>query len=514
MLWLALVAGMGCSVEKGVDADGDGYDASVDCDDNNQEVRPNLGESCDGVDNNCDGEVDEPGAFYADYWYPDTDGDGFGDGGAPLQQCTQPEGFVTVLGDCDDTNPRIKPEARELCDTVDNDCDGRVDVAAEDAATWFADDDGDGLGDREVSQDACEMPAGFTDNDDDCDDTDAALGVKQTYYEDLDGDGYGNVDEATGLLCVPFTGFVADSTDCNDEDNRVNPAATETCNAIDDDCDGTVDDGTAQTTYYMDMDQDSYGDPTMSTSACTQPGGFVTDNTDCADNNAAVNPAAAEVCNTQDDDCDGSLNEDLPIVTSYADSDGDGFGDSSAPLSDCTIPSGFTSDDTDCDDSDVAINPDAFDPSTDDRIDQDCAGDDACTAPVSSGADLVITSSADASAFCSQYSWVGGNLTIDATALATLSDLSCVCGLDGDLTINGNGDLTALTGLREVLDIPGSLWITNNALLTDLSGLGRLDTIGGDLTITGNAALDPSDASGFATLRVVAGTTTVSNNGP
>jgi Putative metal-binding motif len=514
MLWLALWAGMGCTVEKGVDADGDGYDASVDCDDNNQEVRPNLGESCDGVDNNCDGEVDEPGAFYADYWYPDADGDGVGDGSAPLQQCTQPEGYVSVLGDCDDGDSRIKPDAREMCDEKDNDCDGRVDVAAENSTTWFADEDGDGLGDADVSKEACEAPDGYADNDDDCDDTDANVGIKQVYYEDLDGDGFGNVDEVTGLLCVPFEGFVADSTDCNDEDSRVNPDATETCNAIDDNCDGTVDDGTEQSTYYMDMDQDGYGDAAMSTLACTQPGGYVSDNTDCADNNAGVNPGAVEVCNAQDDNCDGVLNEGLPVETSYPDADGDGFGDGSAPLSDCTVPTGYTSDNTDCDDTDAVINPDAFDPSTDDRIDQDCAGDDTCIAPVSSGADLVVSSSADATAFCSQYSWVGGSLTVTATALATLSDLSCVCGLDGDLTIQGNTDLTALAGLRDVWDVPGSLLIVDNALLTDLSGLGSLSTVGGDLTITGNLALDPADATAFAGAVTVGGTTTVSNNGP
>ncbi|HND34212.1 MAG TPA: putative metal-binding motif-containing protein, partial [Myxococcota bacterium] len=304
------------------------------------------------------------------------------------------------------------------------------------------------------------------------------------------------------------------STDCNDEDSRVNPDATETCNAIDDNCDGTVDDGTAQNTYYMDMDEDGYGDPAMPTSACTQPSGFVSDNTDCADNNVGVNPGAEEVCNTQDDDCDGVLNEDLPLQTSYPDSDGDGFGDGASPLSDCTLPTGYTADNTDCDDTDATINPDAFDPSTDDRIDQDCAGDDACTAPVSSGADLVISSSADATAFCSQYSWVGGSLTVDNSALVTLSDLSCLCGLDGDLTIHGNGSLVSVAGLEEIIDVPGSVSLTDNPLLADLGQLGRLDTIGGDLTITGNAALDPSVASGFAANRTVGGTTTVSNNGP
>jgi len=95
--------------------------------------------------------------------------------------------------------------------------------------------------------------------------------------------------------------------DCNDYDETVYPGATETCNGVDDNCDGQIDEGLATTTYYQDSDEDSYGDPAVSLDACSQPSGYVVDNTDCDDSNSAVHPGATEVCNGIDDNCDGSM---------------------------------------------------------------------------------------------------------------------------------------------------------------------------------------------------------------
>lgn len=81
--------------------------------------------------------------------------------------------------------------------------------------------------------------------------------------------------------------------------------ATETCNGLDDDCDGSTDEGLL-TTYYQDSDGDSYGDAAFSQDACQAPEGFVEDNTDCEDSLPSVNPGASEVCDSgYDDDCDG-----------------------------------------------------------------------------------------------------------------------------------------------------------------------------------------------------------------
>jgi hypothetical protein len=101
---------------------------------------------------------------------------------------------------------------------------------------------------------------------------------------------------------------VSNSSDCNDTNNAINPAATEICNTADDDCDGQINEGVGNT-YYADADGDGYGNASSSTVACTQPSGYVTNSTDCNDGNASINPAATEVCNTADDDCDGQINE-------------------------------------------------------------------------------------------------------------------------------------------------------------------------------------------------------------
>ncbi len=109
------------TVEAGVDADGDGYtEQDGDCDDSDSLVSPAQEEACDGIDNNCDGSVDEG---VSEVWFPDADRDGFGAGDSPTQACSRPDGFVPSDTDCDDDNPDVFPGALEVCDGVDTDCD-------------------------------------------------------------------------------------------------------------------------------------------------------------------------------------------------------------------------------------------------------------------------------------------------------------------------------------------------------------------------------------------------------
>ena len=102
---------------------------SSDCDDNDPNINPIASEICDGIDNNCDGLIDDddPNVTGQIIWYPDNDGDGFGDPKSSQLSCTQPSGFVADSSDCNDNDSNINPIASEICDGMDNNCDGLVD---------------------------------------------------------------------------------------------------------------------------------------------------------------------------------------------------------------------------------------------------------------------------------------------------------------------------------------------------------------------------------------------------
>ncbi len=122
---ILLLACSGGKAPSPTDADADGWDASVDCDDTNPDVHPNADERCDGVDDNCDGTVDE-NPIDASIWYPDGDGDGFGSDEGSVVACESPGGSVATGGDCDDVDPGVHPGADEsdCADPKDYNCDG------------------------------------------------------------------------------------------------------------------------------------------------------------------------------------------------------------------------------------------------------------------------------------------------------------------------------------------------------------------------------------------------------
>ena len=252
----------------GPDGDGDGVPSNqccnrdgagllvcgADCDDSLAGVNPGATEACNNIDDDCDGLIDD-GVQRA--FYPDTDGDGFGDRDAtPVAACTPPTSeHVEDQRDCDDGNSAKNPGTSELCDGVDNDCDGVTDES------------------------------GFV-----------------TYYADADGDGFGDARQPLVLMdCTTPSGLSANGTDCDDADADVHPGAAELCDRRDTNCSLT---GDARGGVDPDEDRDEDGHAAMD-AACE--GGLPKD--DCDDDRAATHPGAPETCSGQDDNCDGAMDE-------------------------------------------------------------------------------------------------------------------------------------------------------------------------------------------------------------
>jgi Putative metal-binding motif/FG-GAP-like repeat/FG-GAP repeat len=287
------------------DQDGDGYAVSVDCNDLYANINPGATEICDGIDNNCDGQADTDAL--GDPWYTDADGDGYGDLTAVTFSCTQPTGTVANGDDCNDANLYVSPAATEVCDGVDNDCDGTIDINAAGGTLYYQDADGDTVGGSSTLV-ACTQPAGYTTGTGDCDDSNAAVypGATEIWYNNVDENCDGNDDDQD----LDGSDYPAD---CNDSNAAIYPGATEVCDNIDNDCSTVVDDNAVDAgSYYLDADSDAYGDPNSLTLSCSALTGYVTDGTDCDDTNAAINPGATEITgNSVDENCDGSLGQIL-----------------------------------------------------------------------------------------------------------------------------------------------------------------------------------------------------------
>ncbi len=105
-----------------VDSDNDGYTDDLDCDDTNPAISPVAEEVCNGVDDNCNGTVDE--GLETATWFIDTDGDGYGSLDDYQELCAAPSGFVGNDWDCNDADDTVHPGATEVCSGPDRDCDG------------------------------------------------------------------------------------------------------------------------------------------------------------------------------------------------------------------------------------------------------------------------------------------------------------------------------------------------------------------------------------------------------
>jgi hypothetical protein len=337
------------------DTDGDGFTGAEDCAEGDAAVNAGAPERCDGIDNDCDGEVDEG---VLDAYFIDADQDGFGDPAARVEACSPPADAVTAGTDCDDGDPSVYPSAAELCDGVDNDCDGVVDD--DEVVSWFTDADGDGFGDPAAEVLSCAPIAGAVTVSGDCDDTTAEVypggpercderdndcdgavdeEVGATWYQDQDGDGFGLADRTTAACAAPV-GYAALAGDCDDLDAAFNPGAAE------DDCSDPTDYNCDGSVAFADADADGFA-------ACQ----------DCDDADPDARPDAVEVCNGGDDDCDGLVDDADPGLdlstgsTFYDDDDSDGYGDLADPVRACRAPAGAVADATDCDDRDAGRSP-------------------------------------------------------------------------------------------------------------------------------------------------------------
>ncbi len=131
-------------------------------------------------------------------------------------------------------------------------------------------------------------------------------------YIDADGDHYGAGEPTQECDCPE--GTVPVDGDCDDTNIDISPDILEACNGLDDNCNGTIDEGLLGNPYYLDADEDGYGHPTEIRYVCVLAPGLSVNNTDCDDTDPAINPDATEVCNGIDDDCDGEIDEDLPCL--------------------------------------------------------------------------------------------------------------------------------------------------------------------------------------------------------
>jgi hypothetical protein len=296
--------------------------------------------------------------------WDDHDGDGF-------------DSLVAGGTDCDDSDPAINPEAEEVCDNKDNDCNGEIDgEGAIGVMAWFEDKDNDGFGLSETTVYACVAPAGHASASGDCDDEnplrypDAEEHCDGTWSDcehpneipsnEIDNDGDKYVECDFGSVIWQGDPSVVGDGDCDGTNPEIYPGQIEQCTGYDDNCNNTVDEGFETDDYYLDYDRDSYGDDNYPLTTCFRIG--VSDNNgDCNDNDATAFPGAPEYCDNVDHNCNSIARDDDAVDATewFVDSDGDTYGDIDTPKWSCDQPTGYVGDNTDCNDGIWQVRPGA-----------------------------------------------------------------------------------------------------------------------------------------------------------
>jgi hypothetical protein len=245
---------------------------NTDCHDGNASMYPGATEIIgDGIDQNCNA---------MEVCYADVDNDGYRPNSTATvtssdMDCADAGEAVSTdpATDCNDNDFNLNPGMIDICNGLDDNCDGFVDE-----------------------------------------------GSTTTYYRDFDNDGFGNDISGTIQACTAPMGYVANNADCNDSDSGINPSASEICDGadVDENCNGVADDADVTsintTVFYLDADGDSFGESSNSINKCDPVGSYsVVIGGDCDDSNANINPGSLEINNGMDDNCDGTVDE---IITS------------------------------------------------------------------------------------------------------------------------------------------------------------------------------------------------------
>ena len=300
----------------------------------------------------------------------DADSDGFGHAEDMLESCLQPGGYVEESIDCNDMNEFVNPQAEEVCDDQDNNCNDEIDEYV--TSTFYLDADSDGYGSNSSTIEGCIPPEGNSVFGGDCDDFDSWTnpGVEEYCHDYVDNNCDGSVDDAASIdALLWFADTDGDGyVDCTIDSDGWNGNFSVFGGNDRDDADTAV---YPPQTWYIDSDNDGFGDPNNLQSACNQPSGSTLVVGDSNDSNAGVNPNVAELCNSIDDNCNGQIDEGGQ-TTYYRDIDGDGYGTTSITTLSCSAPNGYASSSTDCNDSSGSIYPGATEQCN--LTDNDCDG--------------------------------------------------------------------------------------------------------------------------------------------